>query len=291
MLVSHSGSGRRAEQPVVARDAVRGHLRTQRARAEQRRRQLDGTTHAAHFNSAFQSDFRLVNIALTSQLDGRAAAVARIRLHLPVRFGHRHVRALDEQLRSDPVGSRRDDRHGRLAFGFSYQFFSFDHLDGVSLSAVPAVFRHDSFELGGGRADVVSTENTIQANVSQFTGALTYGLTDRVDLSLAVPIVRTQLSLLSNAQDPPARHRHQPAGALLPGPTALGGFGSTHQFFTEGSASGVGDLVLRVKAMMMREGSRALAAGLDARLPTGDEQNLLGAGAMGLRPFAAFSGA
>src|SRR5919197_6133770 len=30
--------------------------------------QLDGTNHSAHFNSAFQSDFRLVNIALTSQL-------------------------------------------------------------------------------------------------------------------------------------------------------------------------------------------------------------------------------
>jgi len=30
--------------------------------------QVDGTNHAAHFNSAFQSDFRLVNIALTSQL-------------------------------------------------------------------------------------------------------------------------------------------------------------------------------------------------------------------------------
>ena len=30
--------------------------------------QLDGANHAAHFNSAFQSEFRLVNIALTSQL-------------------------------------------------------------------------------------------------------------------------------------------------------------------------------------------------------------------------------
>src|SRR4051794_13959909 len=29
---------------------------------------LDGSTHAAHFNSAFQSDFRLMNIALASQL-------------------------------------------------------------------------------------------------------------------------------------------------------------------------------------------------------------------------------
>ena len=30
--------------------------------------QLDGTNHAAHFNSSFQSDFRLMNIALASQL-------------------------------------------------------------------------------------------------------------------------------------------------------------------------------------------------------------------------------
>jgi hypothetical protein len=39
----------------------------------------------------------------------------------------------------------------------------------------------------------------------------------------------------------------------------------------------------------MREGTRAFAVGLDLRLPTGDEQNLLGAGAAGVRPFAIFS--
>jgi len=43
--------------------------------------------------------------------------------------------------------------------------------------------------------------------------------------------------------------------------------------------------------MLIREGSRALAAGLDLRIPTGDELNLLGTGAFGLRPFAAVSGA
>ena len=29
---------------------------------------LDGSTHAAHFNSSFQSDFKLMDIALTNQL-------------------------------------------------------------------------------------------------------------------------------------------------------------------------------------------------------------------------------
>ena len=41
--------------------------------------------------------------------------------------------------------------------------------------------------------------------------------------------------------------------------------------------------------MMIREGSQRAAAGFDVRLPTGDELNLLGTGAMGLRPFAAVS--
>jgi hypothetical protein len=72
---------------------------------------------------------------------------------------------------------------------------------------------------------------------------------------------------------------------------AIGGFGSTRQYFAEGSAGGVGDLVARVKATLMREGTRAFAVGADVRMPTGDEHNLLGSGALGIRPFAAVSAA
>lgn len=250
---------------------------------------LDGTTHAAHFNSAFQSDFRLVNIALTSQLTS-------VPLPSPASgFTYQFDPSTGTFVRSTrsfgPILSDRAETigRGRLAFGFSHQFFSFDHLDGVSLSAIPAVFRHDAFEAGGGRADAVSTMNTIEATVNQFTGALTYGLTDRIDLSLAVPVVRTRLSLLSNATILRLGTGANLGVHYFHDPAALGGYGSTHQYFAEGSAGGVGDLVFRVKTNMIREGTRALAAGVDARLPTGDEQNLLGTGAAGLRPFAAFS--
>jgi hypothetical protein len=252
---------------------------------------LDGTTHAAHFNSAFQSDFRLVNIALTGQLTA-------IPLPSPASgFTYQFDAATGTFVRSTrsfgPILSDRAETigHGRLAFGFSNQFFSFDHLDGVSLAAIPAVFRHDAFDLGGGRADVVSTTNTIEASVSQFAGALTYGLTSRIDLSLAVPLIRTRLALLSNARILRVGTGSNLGTHYFLDPTALGSFGSTHQYFTEGSASGMGDLVARVKTTLIREGNRALAAGVDLRLPTGDEQNLLGAGAIGMRPFAAVSAA
>jgi len=251
--------------------------------------QLDGSNHAAHFNSAFQSDFRLVNIALTSQLTA-------VPLPSPASgFTYQFDPATGTFVRSTrsfgPILTDRAETigRGRLAFGFNSQFFSFDHLDGVSLEAIPAVFRHDSFESGGGRADVVSTTNTIQSSVSQYSGAITYGLTDRLDVSLAVPIVRAHLSLLSNATIIRLGTGTNLQIHYFKDETALGGFGSTKQFFVEGTAAGIGDLVMRVKGTLLREGARAFAAGLDIRLPTGDEQNLLGSGAAGLRPFAAFS--
>lgn len=250
---------------------------------------LDGSTHAAHFNSAFQSEFRLMNVALTSQL-------ASLPLPSPASgFTYNFDSATGTFVRSTksfgPILADRGETIGRgkIAFGYTYQFFSFDHLDGVSLSNIPAVFTHDNPELGGGRADVVSTSNTIEATVSQFTGALTYGLTDRVDLSIAVPVVSTRLSLLANADIHRIGTGNNPSVHYFRDEDAMGGFGSTRQYFAEGSAGGMGDLVARVKTMLMREGSRAFAVGLDVRMPTGDEHNLLGSGALGLRPFAAVS--
>ena len=253
--------------------------------------QLDGTNHAAHFNSAFQSEFRLMNVALTTQL-------ATVPLPSPASgFTYHFDPGTGTFVRTTqsfgPILTDRGETIGRgkIAFGYTYQFFSYDHLDGLPLSNIPAVFTHDNPQAGGGRADVVATANTIEATVTQFTGALTYGVTDRIDLSLAVPVVHTRLALLSNA----TIHRIGTGSNLgvhyFRDPDAIGGYGSTRQYFAEGSAGGVGDLVARVKTTLMREGSRSLAAGLDVRMPTGDEQNLLGAGAVGIRPFAAVSAA
>ncbi len=157
--------------------------------------------------------------------------------------------------------------------------------------AVPAVFTHDNFEEGGGRSDVVFTENSIKADVSQFSGALTYGVTDRVDFSLAVPIIATHLSLISNARIYRVGTGTDTATHYFHNDASIDGHGDTKQFFAEGSAAGIGDIVVRVKATLMKRRGRALAIGLDARLPTGDEQNLLGSGAAGLRGFGAFSAA
>ena len=51
----------------------------------------------------------------------------------------------------------------------------------------------------GGRDDVVTTENSIHAQVNQTTAFLTYGVTDSIDVSISVPIINTSLTVVSAA--------------------------------------------------------------------------------------------
>ena len=250
---------------------------------------LDGTTHAAHFNSAFQSDFRLINIALASQLT--VLPVPSPASGFIYKFDSTTGTFVRSTRSFGPILADRGETIGRgqIAFGLNFQYFSFDHLDGVPFTEVPAVFRHDDYKSSPGRSDVISTLNTINATVGQTTAALTYGITDRIDISAAIPIISTSLSLLSNATIQRVGTGTNTKTHYFIDPTAPDGRGATHQFYTAGSASGLGDVLVRAKGTLMKEGGRALAAGLDVRFPSGDEENLLGSGAAGLRPFVAFS--
>jgi hypothetical protein len=55
------------------------------------------------------------------------------------------------------------------------------------------------------------------------------------------------------------------------------------------SASGIGDVVARVKWNAWEGEHAGIAAGLDVRFPTGDALNYLGSGSYGIKPFAIFS--
>ena len=237
---------------------------------------LDGTNHAAHFNSSFQSDFRLMNIALTSQLTA-------VPLPSPASgFTYKFDPSTGTFVRSTrsfgPILTDRGETigRGRIVFGANFQSFSFDRLDGVTLTDIPAVFRHDDYRTTAGRSDVISTRNTIDASVSQFSAALTFGVTDRIDVSVAIPLVRTRISLLSNATINRVGTGTDLGVHYFLDPAAPGGHGTSHQFTASGKPEGIGDVVLRMKGTVMREGHRSLAVGIDVRLPSGDELNLLG---------------
>jgi hypothetical protein len=244
----------------------------------------DGSTHSAHFNSAFQAEFTQFNIALASQL-------ATVPLPTPASgFTYTFDASLGVFQRSTqsfgPILAERAETIGRrkFTFGVTYQYFNFDTLEGVDLNAVPSVFTHDGADLGGGRSDVVTTSSSINATLNQTVAFFTYGLNDRIDLSLAVPFVSVYLGAASDARILRVGTAASPATHYFE--DAAGGFGSEKVYSRSGRATGIGDLVVRLKGSAVRSSTTSIAFGLDARLPTGDEANFLGLGAPGLKPFA-----
>src|SRR5262249_40845246 len=120
---------------------------------------------------------------------------------------------------------------------------------------------------------------TLKTDITQFVAS--YGVADWLDAGVAVPIshisldarVDAQIQRLSTAHNAPGIHRF-PDG------------GSTTTFRPSGTKTGIGDVTLRAKARLadMPMGGAALL--VDVRLPTGDEDNLLGTGHTQVRGLA-----
>ena len=258
---------------------------------------VTGEPHYPHFNSSFQKSFSAFNTALASRLT--AVPLPSPASGFTYQFSPESGGFTRSTQSFGPILADRAETLGRkkVSASFNYQYFKFNSIEGVDLNSVPAVFTHDADETGqrtGGRLDVITTQNSIKVSVDQFTAFFNYGLADRIDVSVAVPIVRTSLSLVSNATirrlgtTDPRVHFYFP-NAVTNGPA--GSYGTTRRYpvpgtSAEGTASGIGDLIFRTKANVMRGEKTAVAVGMDFRAPTGDEQNLLGSGAPGVKPFA-----
>ncbi len=246
----------------------------------------NGQTHSAHFNSAFQAEFTQFNVAIASQLTGLPIPTPASGFTYTLDPG---LGLLTRSTKSfGPLLSDRADtvRRHKLRVGVHYQRFTFAKLEGVDLGDVAAVFTHDN-PAPGGRDDVVTTNNAISASVGQLTTYLNYGLASWLDVAVAVPVVQTDLDVTSTAV---VRRIGTSANlAIHFFRDQNGGFGDTRTFSSSGSASGIGDVVLRLKARLTTLGPMAVGLGVDGRLPTGDEEDLLGAGAWGVKPFLVVS--
>lgn len=247
---------------------------------------LDNPDHHAHFTSSFQSNFAPFNAAMARQLTS-----------LPIPspasgFTYTFDKELGVYTRSarslGPILAERAETIGKdkFVYGVSFQHFIFTSIDGVNLRDVPVVFTHAPTTNTEYIKDIITTNNFIDAQVGQTTGFLSYGLTNRVDLAVAVPILNVSMSATSHAVI--QRIGTGADATIHTFGTPNGGLEQT--FSSAGKASGIGDVLGRVKVTAFKWKSGGLAGILDVRLPTGDEYNFLGSGATGLRGSIAASG-
>jgi hypothetical protein len=229
-----------------------------------------GVSHSGHFNSGFESEFSQFGTALTSQI---------VSLPLPSPasgFTYKFDPGLGVFTRSTssfgPIMAERAETigAGRFSIGFAYQRLTFDSIEGMDLHAVPAVFTHDNAELRGGREDVVTTVNTIDAEVTRSAAYLSYGVTNSLDVSVAVPYITADIVVTSDATI-------RRLGTTVPEihffRLSDDSIGNRRLFTAFGHASGAGDITVRLKQTLKKTERQGLALGLDLRLPTGDEQN------------------
>jgi hypothetical protein len=71
--------------------------------------------------------------------------------------------------------------------------------------------------------------------------------------------------------------------------TSNGGFVRNFSNSQAEEATGIGDVVVAVKATIWKMKHAGFALGGELRLPSGDAQNFLGSGTIGVKPFAAFT--
>ena len=164
---------------------------------------------------------------------------------------------------------------GRFNFGTSYQHSRYTHLDGSSLRDGGITFVLPPGTITDPRFGNV-IESAMDLDLTSDTTVLyaAAGLASRLDVGVAVPYEQVKMNLTSHATI-----RDFSSQTTSPGSRVFANGSKTQDFTSNGQASGVGDVVLRGKYKLTRPGLREVALAADLRLPTGDENNMLGTGA------------
>jgi|SRR6266853_183614 len=143
----------------------------------------------------------------------------------------------------------------QVSFGLALQYLRFDSLDGRNLRDGSLVTTANAFPDDPAPFDADHLTLNIDASVATLYGNV--GITDRLDVGVIVPMVSLQVR-----------------GSRL---DIYRG-----QTFTQATASsravGLADLIVRSKYALYNDGGAGVAAAVDVRLPTGREEDLLGAG-------------
>jgi hypothetical protein len=175
---------------------------------------------------------------------------------------------------------------GKFNAGFQYQHVAFDSFENVSLDGQQLAFvlqHNDCCPAGNNNptgvgntvpafeGDLIETRVSLKVKTDTTIAFANYGVTNALEVGVAVPIIRNDLQVggrstiirLSTA-DQPLIHSWNGLGATVKDVPMRGR-----------SASGIGDILVRGKYLFV---PGFLGAEVDLRLPTGDEENLLGAG-------------
>jgi len=237
-----------------------------------------GTTNQTALAKATEAVATPINASIATQLTQLPIPSATVGVVTLQKKGSEFGTAFDNL---GPVLTDRPDTVGKghIFMGFSYQHFNFNALEGHDLANIPIGF---NFFPSGNVESFDAENNQVSFQLDQYVGVATYGIAKGTDLSVVVPFNSVSLTVSTsnflgyNLDTSKDTYSH-----VVPSTTTVS---------STGSASGVGDITVIFKQMLLgREGSRgAVAAGASARFPSADSLNYLGSGAFGGNVYGLF---
>lgn len=224
---------------------------------------------ATAFNTAFAT--QVTQLPLTS---ASAGTVVLYKAAVPETFDNLGPILTD---RAQTIGKHK------LYLGSAATQFVFTDIDGISLSKVPFTYEATATDKSTGAvlSNTFTTEDTdIHFTVDMLINVATFGLTKRIDVSAIVPYERVSIG---------AGTYHSDAYILNADDVVVFGPYPVASTFTPGTAHGIGDIVFNGKGQLWHGEQAAVAAAINVRTPTGDDQNYLGSGAWGFNPYVVYS--
>jgi len=184
---------------------------------------------------------------------------------------------------------------GKFLAGANFTYLNLSRLRGLSTDQMQFTFTHQLVQkdtaLGQNpnESDLIDVVMDLHTRVSIGAIFATIGVTNDLDLSVAIPIISV--------------HLNGTAAATIGSYTFAEGGGTAHHFYGgdsskpvlvttlpyDESATGLGDVALRVKYNLARGGSVDVASLLDIRFPTGKEEDFRGSGKPTYRLWAILS--
>ncbi len=169
---------------------------------------------------------------------------------------------------------------GRWNYSVSYQQAEYDSIDDLDLlnGEIRTQLTHEDTDASGDpitlffEGDVIENRAKIGLTSKMVLLAGTYGVTDRFDVGVVIPIVSVELDAVSGLEviqlgTTPAQGIH-----------AFPGGGDVQTRRAKDNATGIGDVLLRGKYRFWGHERAGWAVASEIRLPTGDEDELLGTG-------------
>jgi len=205
---------------------------------------------------------------------------------------------------SGPIFAERGQTlgKGRTVVGIGRSSSHLSSLRGVDLSNIEGFFTHQNVDFAGCDSaqgglscklmgvpnlenDVMQFKLNLDLHVQVTSIYATFGLFDNFDVGIVVPVVSTSMHGQSDAQvipfgGPTAAH-------FFAGTTTNPVLSATRQ--VEGNATGLGDVAVRSKLSVFQSPRTSVGILGEARFATGNQDELLGAGAFSSRGLAIVS--